>query len=172
MHTEREVRPATERRSPAPWEEEETFHDALYNWMGRAPWLAISTAAHLVVFLVIQAIPWALFEKVPEVQIQASLAEHPEILPEDPPDEPEQQVRPRGAEPRDGRSGAICGRRLRGGTKTGGRPRVCDAARIARVWLFPGHVHVESRLGEEEERVRPRRLVRCPFDGPWATDNE
>ena len=26
---------------PKPWEQEETFNDVLYDWMGRAPWLAI-----------------------------------------------------------------------------------------------------------------------------------
>ncbi len=42
---------------PKPWEQTDDFHDTLYDWMGRAPWLAISAAAHLVIFLVIQASP-------------------------------------------------------------------------------------------------------------------
>ena len=33
---------------PRPWEEEITFNDVLYDWMSRAPWLAISAAAHVV----------------------------------------------------------------------------------------------------------------------------
>ena len=43
---------------PKSWEQEETFNDVLYEWMSRAPWLAISAALHLVIFLIIQAIPW------------------------------------------------------------------------------------------------------------------
>ena len=43
---------------PKPWEEEVTFNDILYDWMTRAPWLAISLGAHLVVFIIIAAIPW------------------------------------------------------------------------------------------------------------------
>ena len=35
---------------PKPWEEETSFHDVLYDWMGRAPWLAISCAAHLLAY--------------------------------------------------------------------------------------------------------------------------
>ena len=31
---------------PKPWEEETTFNDILYDWMSRAPWLAISAITY------------------------------------------------------------------------------------------------------------------------------
>ncbi|QDU86224.1 hypothetical protein Pla163_33740 [Planctomycetes bacterium Pla163] len=38
--------------------EEESFGDALYDWMGRAPFLAIAMAVHLLAFFLLAAIPW------------------------------------------------------------------------------------------------------------------
>ena len=49
-----------------PWQREETFHDHLYQWLERAPWLAISFAAHFLVFLVLAAIPWKEFREDPK----------------------------------------------------------------------------------------------------------
>ena len=46
---------------PKPWEQETTFNDTLYDWMGRAPWLAISAAAHLLAYFILSAIPWSAF---------------------------------------------------------------------------------------------------------------
>ena len=77
------------------WEREETFHDALYDWMRRAPWLGISLAAHLVVFFVVSAVPWNLFERRQPPAFIASIAQPEESLPEDPPPpEPEELVEP------------------------------------------------------------------------------
>ncbi len=47
---------------PRAWEQEESFGDSLYEWMSRAPWLLISGALHFVVFLIVAAIPWSVFE--------------------------------------------------------------------------------------------------------------
>ncbi|MCP3917703.1 MAG: terpene cyclase/mutase family protein [bacterium] len=77
---------------PKPWEEEESFNDVLYDWMSRAPWLAISAAAHLVVFLIIQAIPWNLFGNQGDTEINASIEQAPEEVVEDPPEEPEEEI--------------------------------------------------------------------------------
>jgi len=77
---------------PKSWEEEQTFNDILYDWMGRAPWLALSAAAHLVVFLIIMAIPWNLFEQPEEIEIQASIEQPPEEIFEDPPEEEEEEI--------------------------------------------------------------------------------
>ena len=77
---------------PKTWEQEETFNDVLYEWMSRAPWLAISAAAHLVVFLIIQAVPWNLFGSDDAVVINASIDQAPEDVFEDPPEEPEEEI--------------------------------------------------------------------------------
>ena len=39
------------------------FSDVLYEWMNRAPWFALSAAAHLVAILVLMAIPWDLIRR-------------------------------------------------------------------------------------------------------------
>ena len=75
--------------------EEESFGDALYQWMDRAPWIAISGMLHLVAFLILAAIPWSIFdEEQPQVITTAiEPVEVPEILePEEPVEviEPEQ----------------------------------------------------------------------------------
>ena len=77
---------------PKSWEQEETFNDVLYEWMSRAPWLAISAALHLVIFLIIQAIPWGLFGQDDEVMIDASVDQAAEELPEDPPEEEPEEI--------------------------------------------------------------------------------
>ena len=58
---------------PKPWEEEHSFNEVLYDWMGRAPWLAVSGAAHLLAFFILTAIPWDAFHKedVPYINARA-----------------------------------------------------------------------------------------------------
>jgi hypothetical protein len=78
---------------PRVWEEQHSFNDILYEWMGRAPWLAVSGAAHLLAFFVLSAFPWDAFKKPEPPTIFAHLpppaeepAEEPEeVLPEEPP---------------------------------------------------------------------------------------
>ena len=77
---------------PKAWEHEESFNDVLYDWMSRAPWLAISAAAHLVLFLIISAIPWSLFSRKPDLALQASVEQAPEEVFEDPPEEEEEEI--------------------------------------------------------------------------------
>jgi hypothetical protein len=74
------------------WEQEETFNDVLYDWMSRAPWLAISAAAHGVVFAIIAAVPWNWLNSKPEVIIQASIDKPQEEEFEDPPEEEEEEI--------------------------------------------------------------------------------
>ncbi|QDV06019.1 hypothetical protein Poly30_15230 [Planctomycetes bacterium Poly30] len=76
---------------PKSWEDEETFHDVLYEWMERAPWLLLSGALHFVLFLVIAAIPWSVFEPADEQTIIAELEAPPEPDPiEELPEEPDE----------------------------------------------------------------------------------
>ncbi|MDA1266001.1 MAG: terpene cyclase/mutase family protein, partial [Planctomycetota bacterium] len=77
---------------PKSWEQEETFNDVLYDWMGRAPWLAISAALHVVAFLVIAAIPWNLFDQPEEKILKTPIAQAlpPDFI--DPPDEEEVEL--------------------------------------------------------------------------------
>jgi hypothetical protein len=78
---------------PKPWEQEQTFNDVLYDWMSRAPWLAISAAAHLLVFFILMAIPWDQFRNRDDKKIQASLQQAPEELFEEPePEEIEEEI--------------------------------------------------------------------------------
>ena len=77
---------------PPVWEQEQTFNDVLYDWMGRAPWLGISAALHLVIFLIVQAVPWNLFDSGDEVILEASVDQAPEEPPEDPPEEEIEEI--------------------------------------------------------------------------------
>jgi hypothetical protein len=77
---------------PRAWEEETTFNDVLYEWMSRAPWLAISAIAHLVVFLILMAIPWDLIYKQGDKEINAQLEQTPEEVFEDPPPEEPEEI--------------------------------------------------------------------------------
>ena len=61
---------------PKPWEEEHSFSEVLYDWMNRAPWFAISGAAHLLAFFVLTAMPWSSYEKE-EVPVFVGLADQP-----------------------------------------------------------------------------------------------
>lgn len=73
---------------------EEGFHDALYDWMRRAPWLLLSAAAHLVVLFVAAAVPWR--EVLAPPPPPAIGMESPRVPPElaDPPPEPLPPVDP------------------------------------------------------------------------------
>lgn len=76
---------------PKSWEREQTFNDVLYDWMSRAPWLALSAAAHLIVVLILVLIPWDQILRGPDKKIEASLDQAPEEVFEDPPpEEPEE----------------------------------------------------------------------------------
>jgi hypothetical protein len=78
---------------PKPWEVERTFHDALYEWMASAPWLAISAAAHGVILLVMLMIPWDLLDP-PQGVVIVTHTEQPELDPfvDPPPPEVPQPV--------------------------------------------------------------------------------
>lgn len=84
--------PTTPQRS-TDWQQE-SFADALYEWMERAPWIAISAAFHLVVFLILAAMPWTIFER-PEEQVIKTYIEavaEPEVTePEEPLEEIEHE---------------------------------------------------------------------------------
>ena len=72
---------------PRPWEQETTFNDVLYDWMDRAPWLAISAAAHLLALFLAAAFLETRAPKPDPIVIQASLTAPPEEIIEEP--EPE-----------------------------------------------------------------------------------
>ncbi len=76
---------------PKVWEQEETFNDVLYDWMGRAPWLGISIGLHLVAFMILNSIPWEIFNPDEDTIIQASL-EQPPPIEEEEPEEPEEEI--------------------------------------------------------------------------------
>jgi hypothetical protein len=70
-------------------DQDPTFTDELYDWMERAPWLALSVTFHALILLVLALIPWHLFTKEEPVIFEASIdqvepVEFDEPLPEDP----------------------------------------------------------------------------------------
>ena len=86
---------------PRPWEESKSFHDALYEWMDRAPWVVISAAMHVIVLLVLALVPWHVFDTPKTTAILAQLDPAieepfedppievpPEVIPEDPLEDP------------------------------------------------------------------------------------
>ena len=77
---------------PKSWEEETTFNDVLYDWMSRAPWLAISAAAHVIVLLILSLVPWHIFDTAEEKPIQATLEQPVEEPFEDPPEEEPEEI--------------------------------------------------------------------------------
>ena len=75
---------------PKFWEEETSFNDVLYDWMERAPWLALSALAHGILIVIMMAIPWDLLHPEEVKEIQASIEQTPEeVWEEPPPEEPE-----------------------------------------------------------------------------------
>ena len=77
---------------PRSWDEEVTFNDILYDWMGRAPWLAISVAAHVLVFMILSLVPWDAWDQEEAIEISASLDQPPEDVFEDPPEEEIEEI--------------------------------------------------------------------------------
>ena len=69
---------------PKPWERESNFNDVLYDWLERAPWLAISAVAHVIVVLICMAMPWETITKAKPNSVNASLEQAPEQVFEDP----------------------------------------------------------------------------------------
>jgi hypothetical protein len=75
-------------------ESDDSFSGTLYRWMNRAPWLAISAAAHLLLVVFLLAIPWdELREHEPPILRVNAEAPPPETF-ESPPLEPEPPVEP------------------------------------------------------------------------------
>lgn len=72
---------------PRPWEAETTFNDVLYEWMDRAPWLAISAAAHVLALFIAAAF---IQQRTPAPEapvLQASFEQTPEELLDEPEEE-------------------------------------------------------------------------------------
>ncbi|MEZ5977211.1 MAG: hypothetical protein R3F34_03225 [Planctomycetota bacterium] len=70
------------------YEREDTFGDALYDWMGRAPFLAIAFAIHLLAFFLLTAIPWSTASEDDAVALETQVV----LPPEDDFDEPDEPV--------------------------------------------------------------------------------
>jgi hypothetical protein len=77
---------------PKSWEEEVTFNDILYDWMGRAPWLAISAVAHVMVFLLLAVIPWNIFSSDKGASVTAKLDQPVEEVYEEPEEEEPEEI--------------------------------------------------------------------------------
>ena len=78
---------------PKIWEEERSFNDVLYEWMDRAPWLALSALAHGILLAILWVIPWDLLTPEKVNEIQASIEQTPEeVWEEPPPEEPEEII--------------------------------------------------------------------------------
>ena len=77
---------------PKLWEQERTFHDLLYDWMQRAPWLAISVAAHVLVYFVLSAVPWLEFAEDPARTFLAEVVAPPAEVFQEPKEEPLDEV--------------------------------------------------------------------------------
>lgn len=70
------------------------FDDALYEWMQRAPWLALSTLAHALVAAILMAIPWEILDRDPPPELNAEIAQAIEDPFVEPPIEPEPELDP------------------------------------------------------------------------------
>lgn len=70
------------------------FDDALYEWLQRAPWLALSALAHALVCIILMAIPWDLLDREAPPQLQTSIVQAPQDPFEEPPPEPEPLLEP------------------------------------------------------------------------------
>lgn len=73
---------------------ESEFLDMVYEWMEHAPWIAISAAAHVIVFLILVIVPWSLIQSDEERVIIAQIIPTPEELIEPPPPEVVEPVEP------------------------------------------------------------------------------
>ena len=68
------------------------FHEHLYAWMQRTPWLGVSLAAHLLAYLVLASFPWEAFrEEKPPILHARNEIPPPDAF-EDPPEEPKELV--------------------------------------------------------------------------------
>jgi hypothetical protein len=84
------MQPRFQSSLPRPWEEQTTFNDSLFEWMQRAPWLALSAGAHALLLIVLMAIPWDLLHQEEPVVVATALEQLPaEVFEETPPEEPE-----------------------------------------------------------------------------------
>jgi len=72
----------------------EGFDDALYHWMQRAPWLALSALAHALLFAILLAIPWELLRREEPPELEVRLPPQVEDPFEEPPIEPERELDP------------------------------------------------------------------------------
>ena len=77
-----------------PQTEEPEFLDIVYDWMNRAPWLAISAAAHIIVFLILAVVPWSLLHTEETKEIIARMKTPQEPAHERTPEEPEKPIEP------------------------------------------------------------------------------
>ena len=64
----------------------DSFHDQLYRWLERTPWMALSLTAHVLVFLVLASIPWHAFEETSTTVVRVKAVLEPEV---DPPFDPD-----------------------------------------------------------------------------------
>jgi hypothetical protein len=75
---------------PRSWEEERTFNDVLYDWLGRAPYLAVAVALHLLAIFLAHLIDWNTRPVVEEKTIMAGFEPPPiDEIEDPPPPEPE-----------------------------------------------------------------------------------
>ncbi len=58
---------------PKSWEEERTFNDVLYDWLGRAPYLAVALVLHLLALFLLNLVPWNAFDEQEVKTIIANL---------------------------------------------------------------------------------------------------
>ncbi|MBI1382068.1 MAG: hypothetical protein GC161_13405 [Planctomycetaceae bacterium] len=76
---------------PKSWEEERSFNDVLYDWLGRAPYLAVAVVVHLLALFLLNLVPWNLFNEEPVKELTAKIEAPPiEEFEEPPPPEPEE----------------------------------------------------------------------------------
>ena len=80
----------------------ENFNDVLHEWMERAPWLALSLAAHALVILILVALPWDELRNRDRERVICLVAlPEPELFEDPPPEEtPELLEQPEIEEPR------------------------------------------------------------------------
>ncbi|MCB9916355.1 MAG: terpene cyclase/mutase family protein [Planctomycetes bacterium] len=79
---------------PRAWEHDASFQDALYDWMQRAPWLAISALAHVMAILLLSIVPWGLLGQEPPKELVSRIEVPAEPEYQDDPIEPPPDVRP------------------------------------------------------------------------------
>jgi len=72
---------------PEAWETGPSFEDQLHAWMNRAPWLAISAVAHVMLFFLLLVIPWNIFEQREPKVVHVGALDPIEDIVEDPPEE-------------------------------------------------------------------------------------